>query len=121
MCSISDAAVLQQYDLVKERELGSGTYGCVFVARNTKTRDVVAVKQMYVDQGDEGVPSTVLREVSLCSELDHPNIVQLLDVIQSRGKFFIIYEVCYTDLKKIIGYNPKTNSSPSHNPTLHIP
>ena len=36
---------------------------------------------------DEGVPSTALREISLLKTLEHPNIVQLMDVEHSEGRY----------------------------------
>jgi len=52
----------------------------------------------------EGVPSTALREISLLRELDHQNIVRLLDVIHSEKKLFMVFEYMEMDLKKLVVY-----------------
>ena len=53
-----------------------------------------------LDQEDEGVPSTAIREVSLLKELHHPNVVRLLDVFCSLKKLYLIFEFVDNDLKK---------------------
>ncbi|KAF4693472.1 Cyclin-dependent kinase catalytic subunit [Perkinsus olseni] len=56
--------------------------------------------EQRLDQEDEGVPSTAIREVSLLKELRHPNIVKLLDVFCSQKKLYLIFEFVDLDLKK---------------------
>jgi cyclin-dependent kinase len=46
---------------------------------------VIALKKVKIEQSDEGLPSTALREISILSELNHPGIIKLLDV-QHGGK-----------------------------------
>jgi len=48
----------------------------------------------------EGIPSTAVREISLLRELDHPNVVKLLDIIHSDKKLFMVFEYMEMDLKK---------------------
>ncbi|XP_071066916.1 cyclin-dependent kinase 3 isoform X2 [Dasypus novemcinctus] len=48
----------------------------------------------------EGVPSTAIREISLLKELNHPNIVRLLDVVHSDKKLYLVFEFLSQDLKK---------------------
>ncbi len=48
----------------------------------------------------EGVPSTALREISLLLELNHPNIVSLLEVLHCDKKLFLVFEYLDYDLKK---------------------
>jgi cyclin-dependent kinase 1 len=54
----------------------SGTYGVVYKGRNKKTGQVVAMKKIRLENEDEGIPSTAIREISLLKELQHPNIVR---------------------------------------------
>jgi cyclin-dependent kinase len=42
---------------------------------------IVALKKIRLENEDEGMPSTAMREIAILKELDHPNIVKLLDVI----------------------------------------
>lgn len=40
----------------------------------------------------DGVPSTALREIALLKELDHDNIVRLLDVVYGDHKLYMVFE-----------------------------
>ena len=53
---------------------------------------------------DEGIPSTALREISLLRELEHPNIVRLLDCIQNEGRLYLVFEFVDKDLKKYMDH-----------------
>ena len=41
---------------MKIKKLGEGTYGVVWKCENTVTKDIVAIKQIFVDDQDEGIP-----------------------------------------------------------------
>lgn len=55
---------------------------------------------MRLDEDDEGVPSSALREICLLKELKHKNIVRLYDVLHSDKKLTLVFEHCDQDLKK---------------------
>ncbi|XP_064911065.1 cyclin-dependent kinase 5 isoform X1 [Columba livia] len=77
-----------------------GTYGTVFKAKNRETHEIVALKRVRLDDDDEGVPSSALREICLLKELKHKNIVRLHDVLHSDKKLTLVFEFCDQDLKK---------------------
>ena len=61
----------------KLERIGEGTYGVVFKASDTTQKDIVALKKIKLENEDEGVPSTAMREISILKELQpHPNIVK---------------------------------------------
>ncbi|XP_018416280.1 PREDICTED: cyclin-dependent kinase 2 isoform X2 [Nanorana parkeri] len=86
----------------KVEKIGEGTYGVVYKARNRETGEVVALKKIRLDTETEGVPSTAIREISLLKELNHPNIVKLLDVIHTENKLYLVFEFLNQDLKKFM-------------------
>ena len=43
-----------------------------------------------------------LREISILRELEHPNIVKLIDVIMDEKKLYLVFEFLFMDLKKYI-------------------
>ena len=75
---------------LKIEKIGEGTYGVVYKARDKQTQDIIALKKIRLDAEDEGVPSTAIREISLLKELQHPNIVQLKDVVHSENKLHLV-------------------------------
>ncbi|KAJ6239945.1 cyclin-dependent kinase a-2 [Anaeramoeba flamelloides] len=87
-------------NLVKLHKVGEGTYGVVYKVKNKKTGEILALKKIRLEGDEEGVPSTTIREISLLLELQHPNIVKLLDVVHNSGKLCLVFEFLDQDLKK---------------------
>eukprot|EP01121_Diplochlamys_sp_Union-15-3_P016096 TRINITY_DN5416_c0_g2_i2.p1 TRINITY_DN5416_c0_g2~~TRINITY_DN5416_c0_g2_i2.p1 ORF type:complete len:317 (-),score=57.00 TRINITY_DN5416_c0_g2_i2:56-961(-) len=86
----------------KLEKIGEGTYGVVYKAKNKETGQLIALKKIRLEHEDEGVPSTAIREISILRELKHPNVVDLLDVINLSSKLFLVFEFLDQDLKKYI-------------------
>jgi len=63
-----------QYEKIER--VGEGTYGVVYKARDRRTNMIVALKKIRLEQEEEGVPSTAIREVALLKELNHQNVVK---------------------------------------------
>ena len=63
-----------QYE--KAEKIGEGTYGVVYKARDKATNETIALKKIRLEQEDEGVPSTAIREIYLLKEMQHGNIVR---------------------------------------------
>nr|CAD7434195.1 unnamed protein product [Timema monikensis] len=79
-----------------------GTYGVVYKAKNKKTGQMVAMKKIRLENEDEGVPSTAIREISLLKELRHPNVVSLEDVLMEEARLYLVFEFLSMDLKKYL-------------------
>jgi len=86
----------------REEKLGEGTYGVVFKARDRQTNEVVALKKIRLENTDEGIPSTAIREISVLQELRHQNIVELKDIVHGENKLYLIFEFFNLDLKKYL-------------------
>ncbi|GMF18990.1 unnamed protein product [Phytophthora lilii] len=86
----------------KGGSIGEGTYGVVYKSLDLKTKKVVAPKRIRLETEDDGIPSTALREISVLRELEHPNIVSLLDCLQEDGKLFLVFEFMDKDLKRFM-------------------
>nr|XP_040583223.1 cyclin-dependent kinase 2-like [Lepeophtheirus salmonis] len=84
----------------KIEKIGEGTYGVVYKAKDKVTNQFVALKKIRLETECEGVPSTAIREISVLKELDHPNVVQLLEVVHSDQKLYLVFEFLNKDLKK---------------------
>ncbi|KAJ1735899.1 Cyclin-dependent kinase catalytic subunit, partial [Coemansia biformis] len=86
---MSDAAGSERY--LKLDKVGEGTYGVVYKARDLQTGTIVAMKKIRLESEDEGVPSTAIREISLLKELQHENIVKLLDIVYNDAKLYLVF------------------------------
>lgn len=58
----------------------------VFVAADKKSGEVVALKRINTEEEENGFPITAIREVKILKALDHPNIVQLKEIVTSKGR-----------------------------------
>ena len=86
----------------KIEKIGEGTYGIVYKAKDKITDQFVALKKIRLEIESEGVPSTAIREISLLKELEHPGIVQLLDVVHADQKLYLVFEYLDKDLNKLM-------------------
>jgi len=82
------------------QQIGEGTYGVVFKAKDLVTHEIVALKKIRLDAPDEGIPSTAIREIALLKELQHTNIVRLYDVVHTEKRLTLVFEYLDQDLKK---------------------
>ncbi|SAM02626.1 hypothetical protein [Absidia glauca] len=89
----------------KIEKLGEGAYGIVYKAQNRETNEVVALKRIRLDNEEEGVPCTAIREISLLKELKNQNIVRLYDVLHKERKLILVFEYLDSDLKKFLDSN----------------
>ncbi len=76
-----------------EVELGKGAMGLVYGARDTMLDRDVAIKQLsIVLSDDEQYASRFVREARALARLTHPNIVQVYDLIEEGGRFWMVLE-----------------------------
>jgi len=87
-------------DFQKIEKIGEGAYGIVYKALEKVTGQFVALKKIRLDTESEGVPSTAMREITILKELEHPAVVELLDVVFSKEAMYLVFEYLDKDLKR---------------------
>lgn len=105
----------QNSDYEEHGVLGKGAYGVVYLVTHLPTNKQYAEKRMMVKITDEGVPQSIIREISALralSYLDHPNIVRLHDVFHSLINesdmcLSVVYEKCDWDLYDFLRSIPR--------------
>ncbi|CBN77119.1 MEKK and related serine/threonine protein kinases amardillo repeat-containing protein [Ectocarpus siliculosus] len=80
------------------QEIGRGGFGVVFQALNTATGDFVAVKRMEMDSVKLDAGASIKGEIDLLKKLNHPNIVQYIDTIQTSEHLHIVLEIMESSL-----------------------
>jgi len=101
----NDWKIPAHYD-VKEL-IGSGAYGSVCDAVDSRTGDNVAIKRckhLFADLVD---CKRILREISILSKLRHVNVVQISEIVlpsnmHTFNELYMVMELCDSDLKKLI-------------------
>jgi|UniRef100_A0AC35G184 serine/threonine protein kinase len=83
-------------------EIGNGSYGKVKEVLHFKTsvrRAVKIIKDKKVCKIPGGI-ANVQREFSILKQLDHPNIIRLIESfrVESKEKLYLIFEFCVTSL-----------------------
>ncbi|GAB2277131.1 Cyclin-dependent kinase C-2 [Dionaea muscipula] len=69
----------------KLEQIGEGTYGQVYMAKETETGEVVALKKIRMDNEREGFPITAIREIKILKKLQHENVIKLKEIVTSPG------------------------------------
>jgi len=73
------------------KEIGRGGMATVFLATDTLTQEKVAIKVLSPSiSGDSRFVRRFQRESSLLSQLEHPNIVSVVDFGESQGMIYMV-------------------------------
>lgn len=97
---------MENYQRIEK--LGEGTYGVVYKARELNHPNrIVALKKIRLEDTDEGVPSTAIREISLLKEMQDPSVVRLLNIVYAESdNLYLVMEFVDLDLKKYMDALP---------------
>lgn len=66
--------------------VGEGTYGKVYKAKNVESGVFVAMKRIRMEGEKDGFPVTAMREIKLLQGLKHDNVIDLVEMMVSKGK-----------------------------------
>lgn len=85
--------------------IGEGQFATVYKARDKETDTEVAIKKIKlgnIQEAQDGVNRTALREIKLLQELRHDNVIALLDVYGKDSSISLVFEIMETDLEQIL-------------------
>ncbi|KAH9499306.1 Cyclin-dependent kinase 12 [Bulinus truncatus] len=92
--------------------IGEGTYGQVYKARDINQGTLVALKKVRLENEKEGFPITAVREIKILRQLQHPNIVNLKEIVtdkqdaldfrKDKGSFYLVFEYMDHDLMGLL-------------------
>jgi 5'-AMP-activated protein kinase catalytic alpha subunit len=75
------------------RQLGQGNFAKVYYARNLTSGQAVAIKIIDKDKITRvGLVVQIKREISIMRLVRHPNVLQLFEVMASKGKIYFVLE-----------------------------
>lgn len=73
--------------------LGKGSYGTVSLVEDKRTGTYRALKELQKKGLSKKDEFTMIREVTTLSQIDHPNIMKVIELIESPGSYNIITEL----------------------------
>lgn len=85
---MSENIIAARYRL--QEELGAGGMGVVYRALDTLNGETVAIKQIRHGAADPDQIARFKREGDVLRELDHPNIIRLLDTFEYDGQHHLV-------------------------------
>ncbi|XP_064456771.1 cyclin-dependent kinase 12-like isoform X1 [Ornithodoros turicata] len=93
-------------------QIGEGTYGQVYKAKDKDTGELVALKKVRLENEKEGFPITAVREIKILRQLNHSSIVNLKEIVtdkqdaldfkKDKGAFYLVFEYMDHDLMGLL-------------------
>uniref|UniRef100_A0A182PP02 Cyclin-dependent kinase 12 n=1 Tax=Anopheles epiroticus TaxID=199890 RepID=A0A182PP02_9DIPT len=115
---------VEVFDVLEQ--IGEGTYGQVYKAKDQQTNELVALKKVRLEHEKEGFPITAVREIKILRQLNHQNIVNLREIVtdkqdalefrKDKGSFYLVFEYMDHDLMGLlesgmVDFNEQNNAS----------
>ncbi|RKP14410.1 kinase-like domain-containing protein [Piptocephalis cylindrospora] len=88
----------------KISRVGEGTYGVVY----KKGGWVCALKRIRMDQEQDGLPLSSMREITMLRRIRHENVVSVEEVVVGGrpDEFYMVMEYCAQDLGTLLDHMP---------------
>lgn len=84
----------------------------MYKAIDKKTKVIVALKKVRLENEKEGFPITAVREIKILKQLNHENIVNLIEIVtdksnvlgfkKDKGAFYLVFEYMDHDLMGLL-------------------
>ncbi|KAG8733981.1 kinase subunit of RNA polymerase II carboxy-terminal domain kinase I [Ceratobasidium sp. 414] len=95
-------------------QVGEGTFGKVYKARSMSNTDTfVALKRIRMEGEKDGFPVTAMREIKLLQSLRHENVINLHEMMVSKGNVFMVFEYMDHDLTGVLSQT-QFSFTPAH-------
>ena len=93
----------------KLNRISEGTYGVVYRGKDKETGTICALKRLKLEKEKSGFPLTSVREINVLLALEHPNIVNVSEVVMGRrhedprdDQIFLVMEYADHDLSTVM-------------------
>ncbi|XP_009335255.2 serine/threonine-protein kinase ATG1a isoform X2 [Pyrus x bretschneideri] len=81
-------------DYILGPKVGSGSFAVVWRSRHRRLGTEVAVKEIDKKPLSPKVSDNVLKEISILSTINHPNIMRLFEAIETEDRIYLVLEYC---------------------------
>ncbi|KAG8477544.1 hypothetical protein CXB51_030758 [Gossypium anomalum] len=81
-------------DYILGPRIGSGSFAVVWRSRHRQHGLEVAVKEIDKKLLSSKVSESLLKEINILSTINHPNIIQLFEAIETEDRIFLVLEYC---------------------------
>ena len=79
---------------IKEKMLGKGSYGVVYLVKHKQLHRYFAMKIIPKKHKSKADEENLMNEINILKKLDHPNILKITDFYSLKNEYNIITEYC---------------------------
>ncbi|XP_021738034.1 serine/threonine-protein kinase ATG1c-like isoform X2 [Chenopodium quinoa] len=81
-------------DYMVGKQIGSGSFSLVWHARHRVHGTEVAIKEISMSRLNKKLQESLMSEIFILKQINHPNIIRLHDIIEVPGKIHLVLEYC---------------------------
>lgn len=87
---------------ITEKKVGEGTYAVVYLGTKQSTSRRIAIKEIKTSEFKDGLDMSAIREVKYLQEMQHQNVIELVDIFMASENLNLVLEFLPSDLEMVI-------------------